>query len=224
MKKIAFILLVIVLKITLYSQQLQVGIGYNYLYSGQWDKCIQTYNFSRPFLVEQQPLLMHGFSSNASYLFKNSKKIKYGIEIVYTYTGSKATNQDFINKLNLHLIDLGYTMHYQNPEKLKHLTFDLTISAVGGLLKRKINTETFEYDEKKLRALGIGGRINLKVKYTISSNEKYSVAPFISVGYAPYYFNPKTEEVLNQTTELVSKNWTGILTSQVGVIFNFQKK
>ena len=42
------------------GQEVKVDVGYKYLYSNQWDKAIQTYNFSRPDLIEKQPLLMNG--------------------------------------------------------------------------------------------------------------------------------------------------------------------
>lgn len=223
MKRYLLVFSFIIVSFPLLAQQWQLGISYKYLYSGQWDKCIQTYNFSRPFLNEKQPLIINGINPNLSYLFKNTKKIKYGIDVSYSYFGSKATNENYTNKLNLHLLNIGYMMSYQNPEKLKHLTFDLSVSALLGGLFRKVNKERFEYDDKKIKSLGIGGNLNLKMNYLIKLTDKYILAPHISIGYAPYYFNPKTEEVINQTTELISKNWTGIITSQVGVSIYLNK-
>ena len=33
------------------AQEFKIDVSYNYLYSNQWDKAIQTYNFSRPFVA-----------------------------------------------------------------------------------------------------------------------------------------------------------------------------
>ena len=57
------------------AQEFKADVSYKYMYSNQWDKTIQTYNFSRPFLKENQPLLMNGLNTSVSYIFKNEKRI-----------------------------------------------------------------------------------------------------------------------------------------------------
>jgi hypothetical protein len=216
MKQKLFILSFTFSVITINAQQWQVGFGYKYIYSGQWDKCIQTYNFSRPFLKLKQPLLINGFGATTSFLFKNSKKLKHGIDLSYSYFGSKVVNENYTNKLNLNLLNIAYLLSYQNPYKLKRVSFDLGVSVMLGILFRKVNKAAYKYDDQKMKALGIGGSVNLRVNYKINLSDKYHLAPFICIGYTPYYFNPKTEALINQTTELVSRNWTGVFTSQIG--------
>ena len=111
----------LVLSINLTAQELKLDLSYKYMYSNQWDKMIQTYNFSRPFLTEKQPLLMSGLNTSLSYIFKNKKHFKHGINLSYSYFRSSAENKNLNNSLNLHLINLGYLLHYQNPEKWKNI-------------------------------------------------------------------------------------------------------
>ena len=50
-----FLLLFLFLFIDAQSQQIEVDLSYKYIFANNWDKAIQTYNFSRPFLTEKQP-------------------------------------------------------------------------------------------------------------------------------------------------------------------------
>ncbi len=205
------------------AQELKVDISYKYLYSNQWDKAIQTFNFSRPFISEKQPLLMHGLNSSLSYIFKTSKKFKHGINISYSYFKSNSENENLENNLNLHFLNLGYILHYENKEKWKGLYTDLIISATSSGLFRQVNGEPFEYDEITSKAFGIGGDLNFKLGYKLKLKDKYFLSPFISVAYSPYLFSPNSEPVINQTKGLTSKNWTGILTTQIGITFHIKR-
>lgn len=136
-----------------FAQEFKINASYEYLYSRQWDKVIQTYNFSRPFLTERQPLLMNGLNTSISYVFKNEKHFKHGINLAYAYFRSSAENVNFKNTLNLHFINLGYLLHYESVEKWKGLYSDLIISLTSSGLFRKVNGKPFVNDEKKLRLL-----------------------------------------------------------------------
>lgn len=220
--KIVYCFLAFFISINSYSQEWKVDFSYKYLYSNQWDKAIQTYNFSRPFLKEKQPLLMNGLNTSSSYIFKNEKHIKHGLNLSYSYFGSLAENENLTNKLNLHFVNVGYMLHYENPEKFKGMYADLIISASSIVLYRKINGAPFIYDEKKSKALGIGGDLQFKLGYCFNLKNKSYLSPFIAVGYTPYFYSPNTESVINQTKTLTSKSWASILSSQVGIAYIFK--
>lgn len=204
------------------AQEFKIDVSYQYLYSGQWDKAIQTYNFSRPFLKEKQPLLMNGLNASSSYIFKNEKYIKHGLYLGYSYFRSLAENENLINKLNLHFVSIGYLLHYENLEKHKGLYADLIISARSSVLYRKVNGEPFVYDEKRSKALGIGGDLQFKLGYCFNLKNKSYVSPLIAVGYTPYFYASNSESVINQTKTLASKSWTSILTVQLGIAYIFK--
>lgn len=206
------------------AQEFKADVSYKYMYSNQWDKTIQTYNFSRPFLKENQPLLMNGLNTSVSYIFKNEKNLKHGINLSYSYFRSAAENENFNNTLNLHFVNLGYILLYENTEKWKGLYSELIISATSSGLFRNINGEPFEYDETKSKAFGIGGDILLKFGYYLKLKNKSFLSPFLSIGYTPYLYSTNSEAVINQTKGLTSKNWTGILTTQIGLNFKIRKQ
>ena len=206
------------------AQEIKADISYKYMYSKQWDKAIQTYNFSRPFLIEKQPLLIHGINSSLSFSFKSTKKLNHGINISYSYYRSSVDNENLNNVLNLHFVNVGYIIHYENKEKLKGLYTDLIISATSSGLFRNVNGEPFEFDEIKSQAFGIGGDLCLKLGYSLKIKSKNYMAPFVSFGYTPYLYSPNSEAVINQTKGLVSKNWTGILTTQIGLTFHIKQQ
>ena len=206
------------------AQEIKMDASYEYLYSGQWDKAIQTYNVSRPFQTEKQALLMNGLNTSISYVFENEKHVKHGINVSYAYFQSSAENENFNNMLKLHFINLGYILHYENAEKSKGLYADLIISATSSGLFRHINGNPFEYDETTSRAFGIGGDICLKAGYYLTLKNNFYLSPFISIAYTPYLYSPNSEAVINQTKELTSKNWTGILTTQIGLTFHLKRQ
>ena len=207
----------------LHSQELKVDFSYKYMYAHQWDKAIQTYNFSRPFLAEKQPLLMHGLNGSATYLFPSEKQLSHGIQLSYTYCRSAAENENFNTTLNLHFVNIGYVLHLAPTEKFTGFYSDVILSATSSILHRRTNEEVLVDDETKLKALGIGGDVSLKVGYSLKLGTNSFLSPFLAVGYTPYFYSPATEAVINQTKTLSSKNWTGILTAQVGVAFHFKR-
>jgi hypothetical protein len=118
---------------------------------------------------------------------------------------------------------LGYIIHYENNEKTKGLYTDLIISAVSSGLFRNVNDEPFEYDEARAKAFGIGGDLSIRAGYYLKLKNKIYLSPFVLVGYTPYFYSPNSEAVINQTKGLVSNNWTGIFTTQVGLTLHIRQ-
>ena len=191
------------------AQEFKIDVSYKYIYSDQWDKTIQTYNVSRPFIADKQPLLIHGLNSSLSYMFKSAKNLKHGINVSYSYFRSSAENENLENILNLHFLNLGYILHYEKKENLKGVYTDLIVSATSSGLFRNVNGEPFAYDETTSKAFGIGGDICLKIGYCLKLKNKIYLSPFISIAYTPYLYSPLSESVINQTKGLTSQNWTG---------------
>ena len=206
----------------LIAQEFKTDLSYNYLYSNEWDKAIQTYNFSRPFNTERQPLINNGLNATLTYIFKSNKNFKHGVNLSYSYFRSLAENENFENTLNLHFINLGYVLHYESNEKFNGLYTDFIISAKSSGLFRCENDEPFNYDETTSKAFGMGADICLKTGYYLKLKSKMYVSPFISIAYTPYLYSPNSEAVINQTKELTSKNWTGILRTQIGLTFHLK--
>ena len=212
-----FLLLFLFLFIDAQSQEIEVELSYKYLFANNWDKAIRTYNFSRPFLTEKQPVFMHGINASASYVFKSENKFKQGINASYSYFSSYAENVNFVNQYTLHFLNVGYILRYENTEKCKELTTDLILSASSSALFRNVNDEPFIYDEVRSKAFGIGGDLSIKSSYSFNLKNNIRLSPFIQIGYTPYLYSPNTEAVINQTTELTTPSFTGAFTSQIGV-------
>lgn len=225
MKHIVFVCFALFLGANnLNAQSISADLSYTYLYSGQFDKAIQTYNFSRPHLSEKQPLLMHGANAFLSYLFQSDRTVKQGIGISYSRISSTAENDNWKNTLNLHLLDLSFLFHYEHSGKISGLYSQLLISAKAGTLNRRINGEPLVVDEENLKARSIGGSVNLFSGYNLKTKGRTLLSPFIAVGYCPFLFAPNAEGVINQTLELSGKSWTTLLTAQVGFGIRFNRK
>lgn len=216
------IMLISSLQITV-AQEFKIDFSYKYLYSQQWDNIIQTYNFSRPFLLVKQPLFMHGFNSSASYIFKTTHHLQHGINASYSYFRSSAHNPNLSNTLNLHFINLGYILHYPFKMKCKPFYTDCIFSVSTTGLNRKMNGKVLEFDDEKSTSYGIGGEIGLKTGYEVQLKKQLSVSPFIGIGYAPYFYSPNHELLMNQTKGLAGNRRGGLLNAQIGVAFHFDK-
>ena len=212
-----FLLLFLSLFIDAQSQEIEMDLSYKYMFANNWDKAIQSYNFSRPFLTEKQPLFMHGINGSASYIFKSENKFKQGINASYSHFTSYAENVNFVNQCNLHFFNAGYILRYESTEKLKGLTTDFLLSASSSALFRYVNNEPFIYDDARSKAFGIGGDLSIKTSYSFNLKNNIRLSPFIQVGYTPYLYSPNTEAVINQTTGLTAPEYTGVFTSQIGV-------
>ena len=212
-----FLLLFLFLFIDAQSQEIEVDFSYKYMFANNWDKAIQTYNFSRPFLTEKQPLFIHGINGSVSYIFKSENKFKQGINASYSHFTSYAENVNFVNQYNLHFLNVGYMLRHESTGSLKGLCTDFILSALSSALFRNVNDEPFIYDDTRSKAFGIGGDLSVRTSYSFNIKNKIRLSPFFQVGYTPYLFSPNTEAVINQTTGLLAPNFTDVFSSQIGL-------
>jgi len=212
-----FLLLFLFPLVDTQAQEIETDLSYKYMFASNWDKSIQTYNFSRPFLTEKQPLFMHGINGSVSYIFKSENKFKQGINASYSHFSSYAENVNFVNQYNLHFLNVGYILRHESTGSLKGLCTDFILSASSSALFRNVNNEPFIDNDVRSKAFGIGGDLSVRTSYSFNIKNKIRLSPFVQIGYSPYLFSPNTEAVINQTTGLVSPNFTDIFSSQVGL-------
>lgn len=222
-KKLFLIMLTFSFLGSLKSQLLQFEIANNYLRANEWNKAIQTYNFSRPFLSEPQPLFRLGLNFSATYLFTNKKKLNHGIGLGYSYFNSYALNDSFSNSLLLNFLSINYVLQWKAKQTESGLYSEMNLSLKSSGLFRRVNDEAFLVDESVSKAYGLGGDLGLKVGYMLPSNRRSGLAFFLGAGTSPFFWSPNTESVINQTSELASKSWTNILHFSSGISIRFRK-
>ncbi len=203
------------------AQAWQVNLSGDYLNVTQWDRAIKTYNFSRPFVNQKQPLIKFGIKASLNYFFRPTKHFNQGLQLTYGFYQSSVGPDPIQSTLNLHFINFGYIIHFNYAAILKGLYTDLTVSASSCTLFKRINFEPFEYDNARSKAYGIGGNIDVKLGYSLRLNNKYSIAPFLGIGYTPYLYAPNVEAVINQTKGLLNTSRVQVLNTQVGLAFFF---
>ena len=91
---------------------------------------IKIYNFSRPFLTEKQPLIMHGLGPCISYIFKSQKKTKHGINLSYSYFKSSSGNENFEAERLSYDNNLGLI----NKSSLSDKILSMIFSVIAGVL------------------------------------------------------------------------------------------
>lgn len=205
-----------------YSQRFSVELSYKYLYAKQWDREIQTYNFSRPYLSEKQSLFMNGFKSGVNYFFKPNNSNSLGLNLAYSFFTSNAANTKFNNRFNLQFLSLGSTYRFRLFKKHENIISNLGVNVLMSELTRRINGEKLMLDETIMKAFGIGGEINFKNSYIFLKKEKINFAAILTIDYTPYFYNPKSEVVINQTKGLVYKNWSSIYSVNAGIEINLK--
>jgi hypothetical protein len=223
MKVIIVIIVLFFMHFNSIAQEFKIDASYNYLFANQWDKAIQTYNFSRPFNYEKQPLFMHGLATSGTYISMTPKRLKHGINLSYSYFSSSSENENLDVKLHLNFLKLAYLIHYDYKEKLKNWYTDFIFSATSSALFRNVNGNPFTYDEEKSKAYGIGGEVGVKMGYFMKFKNKNGISPFVLISCSPYFYSPNTEAVLNQTKGLASKPSTAIFSAQMGLAFHLKQ-
>ncbi len=222
-KKLFLIMLTFSFLGSLKSQLLQFEIANNYLHANEWNKAIQTYNFSRPFLSEPQPLFKLGLNFSATYLLTNKKKLNHGIGLGYSYFNSYALNDSFSNSLLLNFLSINYILQWKAKQTEGGLYSEMNLSLKSSGLFRRVNDEAFLVDESVSKAYGLGGDLGLKVGYMLPSKRRSGLAFFLGAGTSPFFWSTNTEGVINQTSELASKSWTSILHFSGGISIRFRK-
>ena len=220
MRPLQFFILFLAFK-TAAAQSFRAGIAYQYMSAGNWDKAIQTYNFSRPSLSQKQPVFTSGFNASFSYFFKSSKNLSHGINLSYSGFESAAENANLSNVLTAHFLAPGYVLHYENKAKSRGLYSELAISALSSLLLRNVNGEPFLVDGSRFMAWGVGADISLRIGKRLKSHNKMGLKPYIQAGFTPYLYSPNAEAAINQTKGLVSSGGTAIFNLQAGLSIHF---
>lgn len=216
MKQLIFLLTCLLLGLQHSSaQETSISAGLNYVYASQWDKAIQTYNFTRPFLIERQPLLEYGTFLHVQRIFRSKKTWHSGIGINYSFICSRADNPNFESTLRAQLINFAYVLHQAEGAWISHVSFDVASSALISLQGRRVNSETIDPAENLGFAPGFGLGVNVKANYALPFSVRLSA--FVALGYSHLLYDPFAESLLNQTTGLNGSTQTPLINGQIGL-------
>jgi hypothetical protein len=164
--RLFFILLSFFIGLNIFSQNISIQSSYQYLCVPQWDKAIQTYNFSRPHLLDKQDLLRHGYNINVLFDIGFDHFIP---SFSYSYFKSISENSNLRVELNTQVLDIGKI--HLTKGVFTGLGIDdllcIRLSASLRLLNmtRKINNVILNVDSNNLNAYGIGPVFDLKLYY-----------------------------------------------------------
>ena len=200
----------------MHAQKLSLDVTYKYMYAKQWDRSIQLYNFSRPWLIEKQPLFMHGVNAGFSYDVSSKKEFMHGLSVDFSFFRSVSENKNMVNAINLYISNMGYFVRKDfrilHSNCYTEIRLALTVSGIF----RRINQEPMLVDETQTRAFGIGSDIQVKFGYELPCLAGIKGSLFLAVSYAPYVYSPYSESVLNQTMGITNHYGTGIVGAQIG--------
>lgn len=215
--------LLLICEAQLLSQSVQGSLSYQYLNAKQLDLAIQAYNFSRPFLENDQPLLIHGIGADFGFQFKNNKRHQHGLGVIYSQFGSEAENNSYTNRIKFQLLGLDYIFHFSLDKKMKRTFGELHTGVLSSYLGRRINDESYLLDEAKSKSLGIGGNVGVKIGYIVFERRMHRVSVFAFWGYAPYIYTPKNENMINATQDFIISKRMNLFIGKIGLSYHFIK-
>ena len=200
----------------MYAQKFSLDVSYKYMYAKQWDRSIQLYNFSRPWLLEKQPLLMHGVNAGFSYDVSSKKEFNRGLSVDFSFFRSVAENKNMANAINLYISNVGYFARKDFSILHSNCYTEIRLALTVSGLFRRVNQEPILVDDTQTRAFGIGSDIQVKFGYDLPCLAGIKGSLFLAVSYAPYVYSPYSESVLNQTMGITNHYGTGIVGAQIG--------
>jgi hypothetical protein len=200
----------------MYAQKFSLDVSYKYMYAKQWDRSIQLYNFSRPWLLEKQPLFMHGLNAAFNYARSTKQDLNHGLSVDLSFFRSVAENTNMANTINLYISNLGYFVRKDFRILHSNCYADMRLALTVSGLFRRVNQEPILVDDTQTRAFGIGSDVQVKLGYYLPCLEGISGSLFLAVSYAPYVYSPYSESVLNQTMGITNHYGTGVLGAQIG--------
>ena len=199
-----------------HAQKFSMDVSYKYMYAKQWDRSIQLYNFSRPWLIEKQPLLMHGVNAGFSYDVSSKKEFNRGLSVDFSFFRSVAENKNMANAINLYISNVGYFARKDFSILHSNCYTEIRLALTVSGLFRRVNQEPILVDDTQTRAFGIGSDIQVKFGYDLPCLAGIKGSLFLAVSYAPYVYSPYSESVLNQTMGITNHYGTGIVGAQIG--------
>jgi hypothetical protein len=199
------------------AQKISLDVSYKYMYAKQWDRSIQLYNFSRPWLIEKQPLFIHGVNAGFNYLISTKQGLNHGLSFDLSFFRSVAENKNMLNAINLYISNVGYFMRKEFSIYHANCYTEMRLALTVSGLFRRVNQEPILVDDTQIRAFGIGSDVQLKFGYNLLCLARIKGSLFLAVSYSPYVYSPYSESVLNQTMGITNHYGTGILGAQIGL-------
>jgi hypothetical protein len=205
------------------AQEFGFSTTFQLIEAKSWNKSTQTYNFSRPFLTNQQPLLKCGATIGLYYLPRPENRLAYGPALSFSFHRSAADNPGLKVGINAFLLDVGLRMQMRpGSSEDNPLRLSFTPSLKGVMLSRRVNGEIAVIgkteEDLKVRQLGAGLGLNMQLSYDLPINNGWAIAPLIGAHYDPIVWANRSELVFNQATVGDLKSSTSIWGIQAGII------
>lgn len=210
---------ILLLRLNSTAQELSASIAYTGFHSPGLSNILQAYNFSRPFLVNKQPLLRHGASASCSILSKSTDSFKQGIQISYAFFSSVSQNQALTNRLNLHLYEFNYLIYRLNPLGFSKLFAQAGAGITASALFRRVNNHPFFVDNKRTGSAGLGLNLSATIGYLGPKQHAARGVPFCTIRYVPLLFAPHNESIINGTRTMIGSGRFSALTLGIGCTF-----
>lgn len=224
MKTLATLLLIL-LTTCIQAQEFGININYQLISASEWNKATQTYNFSRPFLPNKQPLLQHGVNLSFYYLGSPDQTWALGPALSLSLHRSSANNSNFNIGINSILLDLGWRIQYRPEEYGLFLAF--TPSLTGVTLNRTLNGEVVIIgpgeEDQTLRTFGLGAGIQAQIGYDFDVGGDWSLSPVVAGSYHPYLWAERSDVIFNEAATGGLKPSTSIWGVQGGMILRRNK-
>jgi len=157
------------------------------------------------------------------YTFPSKKhpKVQYGFELGYSYFGSYAENDGFINDMQLHSVTPRF---FTSTKITNRFISQIMLGLPSYGMFRQINSESVTNDGTPIRAFGIGLSIRPQLYYQFVLNDRISLCPTFGLEYCPIQYSPQGEALINQTKGLYTNNFNSFFGFDFGVKVRFLRE
>jgi len=225
----SMLLLLCMMALPAQAQHYGGSLAYGRVSIPQWNRAIEVYNFSRPYLLEPLETYSSNIHLQGYWLQRPYEKVSLGPMINYTRNclNGKAPNLRVdVHVQRLELDALVRLRKVAFKKELNSFFMDLSPGIHLAYLTRRHNgkaifTVSDEAILKRVRSLGIGIGLGFKIGYSLYFSRQLLVSPFALIKYTPLMYAKNSINVLNQLTMDGLRDHSMVYDFRVGIEVSF---
>jgi hypothetical protein len=207
---------------SLKAQVKTVELRYQNLTAFEWNKAVRTYNFSRPFLENKQPLIQQGFGIGYSKLKSKKENRLSGFEFSLSGYRSAVKNENYEVALNALTLGMGYEFRFDELFEKSEMNFLLVpkMQAIGLGRWQDGDLVALEFEESTTRLLTVGACLGLGTAVQIPVGKKSSEKlTYLKLGleYYPFWWTYQSQVLLNQSVAGPAIDFGSALLFHIGI-------
>ncbi|MCS6981387.1 MAG: hypothetical protein NZM65_04240 [Flavobacteriales bacterium] len=201
----------------LMGQGFHIQTGYSYLWCRSWDRVLNYYYFTRPYLNGSPRYLESGFTVSTGYAFSSFRAPIHGVVAGYSNAWAVYREDNYRLRFWWHTVMAGYRARLRRMSRAEGFYGELGIHFAGAWLERKSYWKDNNTLHHRYVAFGWGGGFSGEAGYMLPYEEWVARPGFFVKVASNFIHMPGAEVALNQTQGLYLRNWHTVVMLQGGI-------